>query len=147
LRSHLHPLLRSLVKDVNETVAGFAILEGCNILYVEQMRARSAPFGVDIRSGATIPATQSAVGRAILAFLPPEELTRTLSLQPHRIVARQGGEDEFFATLPEIRRRGYALMSSLFEKRTSFSRHADPQSMRISGRRAQRRRACGSMLS
>lgn len=81
LRDIARPVLRSLVGEVAEA-ASLGVLDGGDILYVERVRAGLARLGVDIRIGTTIPAAGTAIGNALLAFLPPPELARVLALPP-----------------------------------------------------------------
>jgi IclR family pca regulon transcriptional regulator len=115
LREIARPILRSLVGEVNEA-ASLGVLDGADILYIERVRAGITRIGVDIRIGTTIPAFWSTIGEAMLAFLPPQELTRVLALQPrpgvfpHKPMKR----DEIEASLKNVRECGYALRDSYF---------------------------------
>lgn len=115
LREIARPILRSLVGEVNEA-ASLGVLDGADILYIERVRAGLTRIGVDIRIGTTIPAFWSAIGEAMLAFLPPRELARVLALKP-----RAGGfphkpmkRDEIERSLRGVREDGYALRNSYF---------------------------------
>jgi len=115
LREVARPILRSLVGEVNEA-ASLGVLDGADILYVERVRAGLTRIGVDIRIGTTIPAFWSTIGEAMLAFLPPSELDRVLSLTPrpgvfpHKPMKRS----EIEASLKNVRECGYALRDSYF---------------------------------
>ncbi len=114
LRSLVRPVLRSLVGETSEA-ASFGVLQACDVVYVERVRAGLTRLGVDIRIGTVIPASVSVLGRAILAFLPEADLERTLS---H---VSRASSDAYPATirarlLPEldaIRAKGYALDNSM----------------------------------
>jgi IclR family pca regulon transcriptional regulator len=115
LREMARPILRSLVGEVNEA-ASLGVLDGADILYIERVRAGLTRIGVDIRIGTTIPAFWSTIGEAMLAYLPPHELTRVLALKP-----RPGGfphkpmkRDEIKRSLANVREHGYALRDSYF---------------------------------
>ncbi|MDI1344108.1 MAG: IclR family transcriptional regulator, partial [Pseudolabrys sp.] len=115
LRETARPILRSLVGEVNEA-ASLGVLDGADILYIERVRAGLTRIGVDIRIGTTIPAFWSTIGEAMLAYLPPPELTRVLALMP-----RSGAFphkpmrcDEIEKSLKEVRANGYALRDSYF---------------------------------
>lgn len=77
LRSMVRPTLRSLVDEVSEA-ASFGVLEGGDVLYIERVRAGFTRLGVDIRIGTKIPVSISAIGQAILAFLPEDRLKAAL---------------------------------------------------------------------
>jgi IclR family pca regulon transcriptional regulator len=115
LREIARPILRSLVSEVNEA-ASLGVLDGADILYIERVRAGLTRIGVDIRIGTTIPAFWSTIGEAMLAYLPPHELSRVLALRP-----RPGGfphkpmkRDEINSSLQNVRENGYALRDSYF---------------------------------
>lgn len=115
LRELARPILRSLVGEVNEA-ASLGVLDGADILYLERVRAGLTRIGVDIRIGTTIPAFWSTIGEAMLAYLPPAELSRVLALKP-----RPGGfphkpmkRDEIELSLQNVRENGYALRDSYF---------------------------------
>lgn len=115
LREVARPILRSLVGVVNEA-ASLGVLDGADILYVERVRAGLTRVGVDIRIGTTIPAFWSTIGEAMLAYLPPDELAKVLSLTP-----RSGSfphmpmnRDEITRQLRSVRENGYALRDSYF---------------------------------
>lgn len=81
LRSMVRPTLRSLVDEVSEA-ASFGVLEGGDVLYIERVRAGFTRLGVDIRIGTKIPASISAIGQSILAFLPSAALKAALETRP-----------------------------------------------------------------
>lgn len=115
LREIARPILRSLVGEVNEA-ASLGVLDGADILYIERVRAGLTRIGVDIRIGTTIPAFWSTIGEAMLAYLPPHELSRVLALKP-----RAGGfphkpmkRAEIEQSLNNVRETGYALRDSYF---------------------------------
>jgi len=115
LREIARPILRSLVGEVNEA-ASLGVLDGADILYIERVRAGLTRIGVDIRIGTTIPAFWSTIGEAMLAYLPPQELSRVLALKPrpgafpHKPMAR----DEIERSLQNVRENGCALRDSYF---------------------------------
>lgn len=115
LRELARPILRSLVGEVNEA-ASLGVLDGADILYIERVRAGLTRIGVDIRIGTTIPAFWSTIGEAMLAYLPPAELSRVLAMQPrmgsfpHKPMKR----DEIEKSLQNVRENGYALRDSYF---------------------------------
>jgi len=115
LRSIVRPILRGLVSETHEA-ASFAVLQGADVLYLERVRAGITRLGVDIRVGTTVPAAQTAVGRAILAFLPKAEVERIAQLQPLMpfIMKPQADEQRLSDTLEHIRENGYVLTDSLF---------------------------------
>lgn len=115
LREIARPILRSLVGEVNEA-ASLGVLDGADILYIERVRAGLTRIGVDIRIGTTIPAFWSTIGEAMLAFLPPNELTRILAVTPRPGVFphKPMNKDEIMRSLQSVRATGYALRDSYF---------------------------------
>ena len=114
LRELARPILRSLVNEVSEA-ANLGVLDGADILYVERVRAGLTRLGVDIRIGTNIPAVQAVIGHAVLAFLPPSERDRVLTMQPRGgdVATRRLGKSELIRTLTQVRKRGYALQDSM----------------------------------
>ncbi|MDR6957911.1 IclR family pca regulon transcriptional regulator [Pseudomonas brassicacearum] len=115
LRSIVRPILRGLVSETNEA-ASFAVLQGADVLYLERVRAGITRLGVDIRIGTTVPATQTAIGQSILAFLPEQQVhkvqaltpTMPFSMRPHAM------ERPLLELLGQIREDGFVLTESLF---------------------------------
>lgn len=109
------PVLHSLVSEVHEA-ASLGILEGSDILYVERVRAGHDRLGVEIRIGSTIPANCSAIGQALLAFLPQQQLeqvltypSRSADMPPVEVSAR-----ELKVALQKVRTDGFCLRESYF---------------------------------
>ena len=115
LRETARPILRSLVGELNEA-ASLGVLDGADILYIDRIRAGLTRIGVDIRIGTTIPAYCSAIGQAILAYLPPAELTRLLATSPRsgNFPNKPMTKDEIKHDLADVREHGYALRDSYF---------------------------------
>ena len=115
IRDLVLPIIRRVVKEVGETTS-FGVLEGADILYLERVRAGMTRLGVDIRVGTTSPAYCSAIGQALLAFLPEDELAKVLQKQPNPsgLPAVALSTEEIQASLAEIRETGFALKESYF---------------------------------
>lgn len=109
------PVLHSLVSEVHEA-ASLGTLEGSDILYVERVRAGHHRLGVEISIGSTIPANCSAIGQALLAFLPEKQLKQILA-QPSRSADMppvQISKADLKTALAEVRANGYCLRDSYF---------------------------------
>lgn len=110
LRTLAQPVLRALVGDVNEA-ASVGVLDGADVLYVERIQAGLARLGVDIRVGSKVPVYSTAVGQAIIAWLPKETQIQILKSRPrvkltdHTLVDL----DALLSRLDQVRARGYAL--------------------------------------
>ncbi len=110
LRSAARPVLRRLVGEVNEA-ASIGVLEAAEILYVERIQAGLTRLGVEVRIGTRVPAYCTAIGHAILAFLPRAEQVRVLEAR-ERVKLTEHTEtnlDALLARLETVRARGYAL--------------------------------------
>lgn len=110
LRTLARPILRNLVGEVNEA-ASIGVLEGADVVYVERIQAGMTRLGVEIRIGARVPVYSTAIGRAILAFLPRETQIHTLNARPRVKLTEHTPTDldTLLARLEQVRVRGYAL--------------------------------------
>ncbi|GAB3628966.1 IclR family transcriptional regulator [Pandoraea terrae] len=110
LRSRARPILRGLVGEINEA-ASVAVLDGGNVMYAERIQAGLTRLGVDIRIGSSVPAYSSAVGHAILAWLPVEAQKRVLSMTPRKSLTGTTltDLDALMARLVQVKAVGYAL--------------------------------------
>jgi len=108
LRDRVRPVLRSLVGEVNEA-ASVAVLDGAEVVYIERVQAGMVRLGVDVRVGSRIPAYCSAVGLAILAFLPRSDQERILGLGPRVKLTPRTVTDtkDILARLARVRKQGY----------------------------------------
>lgn len=110
LRDIARPVLRSLVGNVNEA-ASLGVIEEGEIIYVERVHAGLARLGVDVRIGSRVPAYCSAIGHALLAWLPPVEQRRILELRPRAKLtpATPTALGDILRRLARVRRAGWAL--------------------------------------
>jgi IclR family pca regulon transcriptional regulator len=108
LRALVRPVLRSLVGTLVEA-ASFGVVDGGDVIYIERVRAGQARLGMDIRVGTAIPAATSAIGRAILAFLPADALEQVLAVAPRQGLLHEVVPDRstLLPILANIRQRGY----------------------------------------
>jgi IclR family pca regulon transcriptional regulator len=107
------PHLQLLSDETGHTV-NMAILDGADIVYIERCRA-SRPgqreIDLNLHIGARLPAYCTAMGKALLAFLPPDELAAVLEdvdlvgRGPNTIV----DEAALRAELARIRKIGIAV--------------------------------------
>ena len=110
LRTLARPILRSLVGEVNEA-ASVAVMDGSDVMYAERVQAGLTQLGVDVRIGSRVPAYSSAVGQAILAWLPREAQLRVLRGQPliRRTATTLTDIDALLQRLDTVRARSYAV--------------------------------------
>ncbi len=110
LRTQARPILRSLVGAINEA-ASIGVLDGSNILYIERIQAGLARLGVDTRIGSRVPAYATAIGHAVLAWLPRAAQIAVLEGQPRpKLTATTLTDlDALLGRLVQVKKRGYAV--------------------------------------
>ncbi|MRW89849.1 helix-turn-helix domain-containing protein [Duganella sp. FT80W] len=110
LRTRARPILRGLVGEVNEA-ASIGVLDGSSVMYVERVQAGLTALGVDVRIGSRVPAYSTAVGQALLAWLPRATQLQVLQGQPMLKLTEYTitDIDALLARLAQIRGLGYAL--------------------------------------
>ncbi len=98
------------LRDITNETANLGILEGQHISYVGQELAPDSVIIVNLL-GRTRPANCSALGKVILAFLPPEQLTDWLEkFVLVKLTARSIVDVlSFKEQLVDIRNQGYAI--------------------------------------
>ena len=113
-RMELHaiarPILRSLVGTINEA-ASIAVLDGPELVYVERLQMPLGRLGITQRIGARVPAYCTAVGHAILAYLPIEERLQILNAKERVKLTPNTPTSipEIESRLEKVRTLGYAL--------------------------------------
>jgi IclR family pca regulon transcriptional regulator len=110
LRTQARPILRGLVGEVNEA-ASIGVLEGVEVVYIERMQAGMTRLGVDVRIGSRVPVHSTAIGHAILGFLPRREQESILAAAPRRKMTERTVTDvkTLLRRLKQVRERGYAI--------------------------------------
>jgi len=109
LRKISRPVLQRLWETVGETV-NLGILDGHQVLYVDVMQS-SHTFRLASEVGSRRPVHCTSLGKAMAAYLPPQELQdllKSIKLErqtPKTIVQRTKFEKE----LARVRQRGYAV--------------------------------------
>ena len=110
LHSLARPILRSLVSPVCEA-ASIGVIDGPDVIYIDRVQAGFSPLGITRGIGSRVPAYCSAVGHAILAYLPLEHRLKILNskervkLTPGTLVTIAEIEDR----LAKVRELGYAM--------------------------------------
>jgi IclR family pca regulon transcriptional regulator len=103
------PYLRALREATGETV-NMALLDGADVVYVSRLLSNNL-LALRLFVGSRLPAYASSLGRAMLAFLPAEEVKALLddrrleAITDHTITDRR----RLLAELGRVRNRGYAL--------------------------------------
>ncbi|MHB1006346.1 MAG: IclR family transcriptional regulator [Chloroflexota bacterium] len=101
--------LQHLVEATGETVNVGVLLQGNEILYVDNLRG-FGPLRLEVELGTRAPANCVALGKAILAFDSPERLEAVLA-RPLLALTRNSISDpqRFREELQRVRETGYAL--------------------------------------
>jgi IclR family KDG regulon transcriptional repressor len=111
------PFLTQLRNQVNETIHLAVLDDDLRVVYVEKLSTQHAVGLMMSRIGITAPMHCTALGKAMAAFRPEDEIRdwiRTHGLKPST-VATITEEDAFLQELREIRSRGYAADDGEFE--------------------------------
>lgn len=109
------PFLKELTDKVHES-SSLSVLEGNEIIYVARVHTQRI-MSVNIQIGTRFPAWCTSMGRAQLAFLPPEQQQAILDrsvlrkFTPRTIATKAGLLNE----LQQIREQGYALADQQLE--------------------------------
>src|SRR5256714_10893384 len=102
------PYLQQLNQNTRETVH-LTVRHGLAAVYVEKLDS-SEPLRIYSRIGAAVPLYCSAVGKVLLAYMPPQELANIIpQLELKRMSANTiGSIQELQTHLQKVRRNGYA---------------------------------------
>ncbi|GIH14335.1 IclR family transcriptional regulator [Rugosimonospora africana] len=103
------PALRALCERTGYTVH-FAVRQGDEAVYFEKLEGRGA-YGIQSRVGASVSLHCTAMGKAILAALPDDEVRRIAARSglPRRMPNTLTTPDALLANLASVRARGWAL--------------------------------------
>jgi IclR family transcriptional regulator, KDG regulon repressor len=106
----IRPYLRKLSKMINETI-NLAILEGKEVIYLDTIES-SEILRTGIHQGTRLPAHCTALGKALLAFLPEQDFNdlyknneTLVSITPNSI----SSFDELKKELKKVKEQGYAM--------------------------------------
>lgn len=110
LPTHARPLLRELVPDVADA-GSLGVLEKGEVIYLVRIEAGLERHGVVRRPGTRIGAYATALGQAILAWLPLEQQVAQLDCVERVKLSDHTLTDlgALLARLAEVRARGYAV--------------------------------------
>lgn len=108
VRDRALPHMRALVSATGET-AHLGVLRGSNVVYVELVQSE-VPVRIFSEIGDAIPAYATAAGKAILSWIPHNQVRKHLpkvleARTPHTITSI----DRLFDDIRETRERGYAI--------------------------------------
>lgn len=110
LRSRLHPFLRKLALRVGETVH-LGVLHKTRVVYIDKIEPINRRVCISSRTGTSNPVYSTSMGKAILAYLPQDEVAAIV--RDIRFVGftskTLNSTEELMAALERVRRRGYAI--------------------------------------
>lgn len=115
LRSLAAPFLRDLCKQHGETV-NLAVLDESDVVFLD---VNESPQRVKLAAsiGQRLPAFSTASGKAILAYLPVEEVRRILALgMPQHTQYTLTTQEALLKNLQLTKQRGYALSTQEYEE-------------------------------
>jgi DNA-binding IclR family transcriptional regulator len=110
LRARIHPYLRKLALRVGHTVH-LGVLHKTRVVYIDKIEPINRHVCISSRTGTSNPVYCTSLGKAILAFRPPEEIARTIAAV--RFVSftskTLGTPEELMGALERVRRRGFSV--------------------------------------
>ncbi len=109
------PYLISLSERIHENV-NLGVLDGVDVVYLVRTRVHTI-FGMNLNVGSRITAYNSAIGRALLAYTPEEQLRSIIEQMASNpeVSGKIGrGGEELKRHLKIVREKGYALTDSEF---------------------------------
>lgn len=116
LGSLIQPIIEKLALSVNDTV-NVGVLNGTDIVYLNKVVSQS-PLRIEAQTGARFPAHCTALGKAILAYLPVEQLENYLENSPFNMITQDSlaSPEDAKKALAEVRKQGYSWSDQeLFE--------------------------------
>jgi DNA-binding IclR family transcriptional regulator len=110
LRARVHPWFRRLSAQVGETVH-LGVLQKTSVVYLDKVEPSNRRVWLASRIGASNPVYCTAMGKAMLAFLPEEAAAEIIGrIRFARLTRRTLTTPEALKrSLDRVRRRGYAI--------------------------------------
>ncbi len=110
LPGHATPLLREVVPATADA-ASLGVLENGEVVYLARVEAGLERHGLVRRAGTRIGAYATALGQAMLAWLPPEAQRDQLAATPRIMLSERTltDLDALLARLRAVRAQGYAV--------------------------------------
>jgi IclR family pca regulon transcriptional regulator len=110
LPDHATPLLREVVPDIADA-ASLGSLEHGEVIYLARVEAALERHGLVRRPGTRVGAYATALGQAILAWMPRSEQVAHLQAVERVMLSERTltGLDALLARLAEVRARGFAV--------------------------------------
>jgi DNA-binding IclR family transcriptional regulator len=109
LRTRVHPYFRRLAAQVGETVH-LSVLQKTSILYLDKVEPNRRVC-ISSKTGTSNPVYCTSMGKAMLAFQPPEVIEQIVSKirfvrYTHKTIT---SKEALLKALERVRRRGYAI--------------------------------------
>ena len=110
LADHATPLLQSLVPDIADA-GSLGVLEAGEVIYLARVEAGLDHHGLVRRPGTRIGAYATALGQAMLAFLPRQDQVAQLDSVPRVKLSERTltSLDDLLARLDAVRAQGFAV--------------------------------------
>ena len=142
LRARVHPWFRRLSAQVGETIH-LGVLQKTSVVYLDKVEPNNRRMWLSSRIGASNPVYCTAMGKAMLAFLPEEAAAEIIGkIRFVRFTHRTLMTPEaLLRSLDRVRRRGYAIDDRGSGGWGALHRCADPERERASDGRGERLRA------
>jgi DNA-binding IclR family transcriptional regulator len=117
LMQQARPFLMQLRDQVNETIHLAVLDDDLRVVYVEKLSTQHAVGLMMSRIGITVPMHCTALGKAMAAFRPEDDIRHWVVTHGLKSVTQTTitHEDAFLQELREIRSRGYAVDNGEFE--------------------------------
>ncbi len=116
VRDVARPVLRRLAEVCQETV-NLAVLDGGQVIDLDQFVPHKHAIKISGWGRWRMPLHCTASGKVLLAYLPPDELQRTLPPQLERLTPHTVTDiDALLQELEEVRLRGYAFVREELEE-------------------------------
>ena len=110
LRSRVHPHLRKLALRVGEIVH-LGVLHKTRVVYIDKIEPINRRVCISSRTGTSNPVYSTSLGKAILAYMPEQEIVKTVArVQFTGFTSKTlTSKEELLDALERVRRRGYAV--------------------------------------
>jgi DNA-binding IclR family transcriptional regulator len=107
-RDFVFPHIKQIANETNEIVY-YGILHNGNVLYLDYASTASSIIETS-RMGVTAPSYCTATGKAMMAFLPRQDLDEILNVEFHKFTDKTITDKEFMLVeMERIRNRGYSI--------------------------------------
>lgn len=108
-REYVISLMGELAKLTGETI-NLAVLDSTEVVFLDKIESKE-PLRIGIDIGTRVPSYCSALGKVLLAYLPPEELEAKLALMNFKKYTQNTITDQerFRREIGTIRQQGFSL--------------------------------------